>query len=200
MRSLHRKGTEIALAFDISSFFLLGLHKPKRAKKLQEMEAEVISGSERALKTLALLLSREFPFQPSKTSKLEVGIDRLKVVIPSKKLPEKLRVLLDDRLDLAVHKILNHQLQRFREQIPGIKRDIDTEFVHQARVATRRMRSVLRLFRDAGPACAGAYLEGELKWLGETFGAVRDLDVFLLNLSQFKEQDETLSRKEEESI
>lgn len=182
------KGEEIALAFDISSFLTRGLHKPKRAKKLQEMEAEVISGSERALTTLASLISRAFHFQPSNTSKLEVGIDRLKVAIPSKKLPEKLRVLLDDRLDLAIRKILTHQLQRFCEQIPGIQRDIDIEFVHQARVTTRRMRSLLRLFRDAVPESAGAYLRRELKWLGEVLGAVRDLDVFLLNLSQFKQQ------------
>ena len=50
------------------------------------------------------------------------------------------------------------------------------------------MRSALRLFRNACPRATGSYLEGELKWLGETFGAVRDLDVFLLNLSRFKER------------
>ncbi|HVO67158.1 MAG TPA: CHAD domain-containing protein [Syntrophales bacterium] len=186
--ALTPKGAEIELAFDTSCFSLRGLHKPRRAQQLQEMEAEIIDGSEAALKSLALLLSREFPYPPSTASKLEVAIDRLKIVIPSKKLPEKLRVRLDDRLDLTVHKILHYQFSRFREQIPGVKRDIDTEFVHQARVATRRMRSALRLFRNAVPHATGTYLEGELKWLGETFGAVRDLDVFLLNLSRFKEQ------------
>ncbi len=187
-RVLAPKGTEIELVFDVSSFTLLGLYKRQRAQQLQEMEAEIIDGSETALKSLALLLTREFPYQPSTASKLEVAIDRLKVVIPSKKPPEKLRVRLDDRLDLIVHKILHYQFNRFREQITGVKLDIDTEFVHQARVATRRMRSALRLFRYALPHATGSYLEGELKWLGETFGAVRDLDVFLLNLSLFRER------------
>jgi CHAD domain-containing protein/uncharacterized protein YjbK len=182
------KGTEIELAFDTSSFSLLGLHKRRRAQHLQEMEAEIINGSEAQLKSLALLLKREFPYPPSTASKLEVAIDSLKVVIPSKKPPEKLKVRLDDRLDLTVHKILHYQFNRFREQITGVKRDIDTEFVHQARVATRRMRSALRLFRNAVPRATGSHLEGELKWLGETFGVVRDLDVFLLNLSRFKER------------
>ena len=185
---LSMKGAEIELAFDTSGFSLRGLHNPRRAQQLQEMEAELIDGPEAALKSLALLLTREFSYPPSTSSKLEVAIDRLKVVIPTKKPPEKLRVRLDDRLDLTVHKILHYQFNRFREQIPGLKRDIDTEFVHQARVATRRMRSALRLFRNAVPHATGAYLEGELKWLGEMFGAVRDLDVFLLNLSRFKEQ------------
>ena len=95
-----------------------------------------------------------------------MAIERFKIAIPSKKPPEKLRVRLDDRLDLALRKILTYQFQRFREQLPGVQRDIDTEFVHQARVATRRMRSALRLFRDAAPESTAAYLRGELKWLG----------------------------------
>jgi CHAD domain-containing protein len=46
----------------------------------------------------------------------------------------------------------------------------------------------LRLFHDAVPENTGAYLAGELKWLGGMFGTVRDLDVFLLNLSRFEGQ------------
>jgi triphosphatase len=182
------EGAEMELSFDTSSFSTRGLHKPKRAQKLQEMEAEIITGSETALRPLASLLARAFHLQASCSSKLEVAIDRLGVVIPSKKPPEELRVRLDDRLDLAVRKILTYQLQRFREQIPGVQHDIDIEFVHQARVATRRMRSLLLLFGNAVPLSTGVYFGGELKWLGEMLGAVRDLDVFLLNLSQFKRQ------------
>ena len=97
-----------------------------------------------------------------------------------------------------MRKILAYQFIRFREQLPGVQRDIDTEFVHQARVATRRMRSALRLFRDAVPQSTGACLAGELQWLGGLFGAVRDLDVFLLNLSRFKEQIERFPAKKKE--
>lgn len=109
-------------------------------------------------------------------------------------------VRLDDRLDLAVRKILTHQFQWFREQLPGVRRDIDSEFVHQARVATRRMRSVLRLFSDAIPDRTAAYLAGELKWLGGQFGAVRDVDVFLLNLVRLKEKIERLPGKKKRAF
>jgi len=50
------------------------------------------------------------------------------------------------------------------------------------------MRSLLSLFRNVVPFGTEKYFKGELKWLGEMFGAVRDLDVFLLNLFQFKQQ------------
>ena len=135
------------------------------------MEAEILKGPVKALSALSQLLSRKFKYSPSTASKLEVAMERLRVVIPSKKPSERLRVRLDDRLDLAVRKILTHQFQWFREQLPGAQRDIDSEFVHQARVATRRMRSALKLFRDAIPDRTAAYLAGEMKWLGGKFGA-----------------------------
>ena len=62
------------------------------------------------------------------------------------------------------------------------------------------MRSALRLFRDAIPEGTAAYLRGELKWLGGMFGAVRDLDVFLLNLSRFKQQIERFPAKKKQAF
>ena len=199
-RVVSPEGALIDLAFDTSSFSLRGLHEPRRAKKLHEMEAEIIKGPVKTLSTLSRLLSRKFKYASSTASKLEVAMERLKVVLPSKKPPERLMVRLDDRLDLAVRKILTHQFQWFREQLPGVRRDVDSEFVHQARVATRRMRSVLRLFRDAMPDRSAAYLAGELKWLGGQFGAVRDVDVFLLNLVRLKEKIERLPGKKKRAF
>jgi len=50
------------------------------------------------------------------------------------------------------------------------------------------MRSLLRLFADAVPQRSAEYFSGELLWLGSLFGAVRDLDVFSLNLNKFKNE------------
>ena len=182
------EGAEIELAFDASSFSLRGLHPRRRTPKLHEMEAEIHHGSATVLESLASSLSATFGYSPSVGSKFEVAFKRFKLALPSKQPPEKLKVRLEDRLDLAVRKILAYQFQRFREQLAGVRQDIDTEFVHQARVATRRMRSALRLFREAIPQRVVTYLGEELKWLGKKFGTVRDLDVFLLNLSRFKPQ------------
>ena len=199
-RLLSPEGAEIELAFDTSSFSLRGLHKPRPIRKLNELEAEIRDGPGTALEALSSLLLSKFNYPQATASKLEVAIERFKIAIPSKKPPEKLRVRLDDRLDVAVQKILTHQMHRFREQFPGVQRDVDTEFVHQARVAIRRMRSALRLFRDAIPEGTAAYLRGELKWLGKRFGGVRDLDVFLLNLSRFQEKIERFPAKKRQAF
>lgn len=55
----------------------------------------------------------------------------------------------------------------------------DEEAVHQARVATRRLRSDLRTFRSLLVPEWDAALRDELRWLGNELGAVRDTDVLL---------------------
>jgi CHAD domain-containing protein len=62
------------------------------------------------------------------------------------------------------------------------------------------MRSALRLFREAIPESAATYLGGELKWLGGMFGTVRDLDVFLLDLSRFKKKIERFPTKKKRAF
>src|SRR6185436_5127820 len=52
----------------------------------------------------------------------------------------------------------------------------DMEGIHQRRVATRRMRAALRVFRGFVPDAAED-VRAELKWLAGSLGAVRDLDV-----------------------
>ena len=53
----------------------------------------------------------------------------------------------------------------------------DPEGVHQARVATRRLRSHLRTFGSMLEDDWRDELRAELRWLGDELGAVRDLDV-----------------------
>ncbi|HVN94947.1 MAG TPA: CHAD domain-containing protein [Syntrophorhabdaceae bacterium] len=194
------RGAKIELAFDATGFSARGLHEQRTARRLMEMEAELLSGPVKEITGLRDLLKEKFEYAPSAESKLEVAIKRLKIVIPSKKVPESLKVRLDDRLDLAVRKILSFQFQWFTEQIPGVLRDIDTEFVHQGRVATRRMRSALKLFHEALPEITTVYLEEELKWLGGMFGAVRDLDVFLLNLPKFRTEIKPFPKKQKKGF
>lgn len=53
------------------------------------------------------------------------------------------------------------------------------EGVHQLRVAVRRLRSCLSLFRDFIPPPQRDHLNGELKWLIGQLGPARDWDVFV---------------------
>ena len=65
-----------------------------------------------------------------------------------------------------------------------VRLDDDPEGVHQARVATRRLRSDLHTF---APLLDPVWVDGlrtELQWLGTLLGRVRDADVFRDQLEQ----------------
>ncbi len=178
-------GTEVEIVFDAARFHGEGLEKTA-ADRLFEIEIELKKGTAEALNVLAQNIAETFSLIPSSQSKLETAIKRLGIIFPAKNPPSELTVRPEDRLDAAVKKILSFQLHRLQEHIPGTIADIDTEFVHQARVATRKMRSLLRMCADAIPQRSAEYFAGELLWLGTLFGGVRDLDVFSLNLSKIK--------------
>ena len=92
----------------------------------------------------------------------------------------------------AAATILLRLLDTVEANVPGVLRDIATEFLHDLRVAVRRTRSALKLFGDAltAPAVAkGSALTGgelarftaEFKWVGDLTTPTRDLDVHLLD-------------------
>jgi triphosphatase len=55
----------------------------------------------------------------------------------------------------------------------------DAEGVHQMRVALRRLRAALVLFRAMAPPARLKSLDAEVRWLAGVLGAARDWDVFL---------------------
>jgi CHAD domain-containing protein len=75
-------------------------------------------------------------------------------------------------------------LQQVRVNFPGTIDDIDTEFLHDVRVAIRRTRSLLKLGRPALPAHLRQVWEPQFKWLGDVTTPVRDLDVYQLGLPE----------------
>ena len=75
-------------------------------------------------------------------------------------------------------------LQEVRDNLPGTIADIDTEFLHDVRVAVRRTRSLVKLGRSALPAHVRETWEPKFKWLGDLTTPVRDLDVYQLGLPE----------------
>jgi len=85
-------------------------------------------------------------------------------------------------IDDVVHRAVASSVDRLITYDPTARLGEDPEGVHQARVATRRLRSDLRTFRSLLDERWAAELSDELRWLGDVFGAVRDADVLLERL------------------
>ena len=81
---------------------------------------------------------------------------------------------------VAVARLLLRLLDTLELNVDGVLRDIDTEFLHDLRVAVRRTRSAIKLLGAVLPADLAEHFKGEFKWLGDVTTPVRDLDVHLL--------------------
>jgi CHAD domain-containing protein len=83
---------------------------------------------------------------------------------------------------VAVANMLARFASVIDDNVAGTIAAIDTEFLHDLRVAVRRSRSILKLVGDVLPANLAEQFKPEFKWLGDLTTPVRDLDVYLLEL------------------
>jgi CHAD domain-containing protein len=74
--------------------------------------------------------------------------------------------------------ILRRYFTSFLRHEPGTRLGEDAEELHDMRVATRRMRAAMSIFKTALPPRFETLRE-ELKWIAAALGEVRDLDVQL---------------------
>ena len=89
---------------------------------------------------------------------------------------------------VAVARLLLRLLDTLELNVPGVLRDIDTEFLHDLRVAVRRTRSAIKLLGQVLPADLARHYKTEFKWLGDLTTPTRDLDVHLLGFDAMTEQ------------
>jgi CHAD domain-containing protein len=99
----------------------------------------------------------------------------------------KLRTNLDptSRAADAWVEVLRLLLAAMRTNEAGLRGDLDSEFLHDFRVAVRRARSILGEAKGILEAEPLAHVASELKWLGRATGPTRDLDVFLLDTAAY---------------
>jgi CHAD domain-containing protein len=144
--------------------------------RLCRIEVEAPEQALQALRPLVESLQQTFGLQPAVLSKYEAalavsGRQRIEAetfgptsIGPGSTIGE---------VALAV---LRRQLATLLAKEPGTRLGDDVEDLHDMRVATRRLRAAVALFEDVLPAEV-LRLRPELTWLGQTIGAVRDLDV-----------------------
>ena len=83
----------------------------------------------------------------------------------------------------AVRRILRHLAATIAANVDGTVRDLDTEFLHDLRVATRRTRTCLGQLDGVFPHAHVEAFAAEFRWLADATNPLRDLDVFLAELA-----------------
>lgn len=165
---------EITMDIDSGEIVTANARRP-----ICEMELELKAGPPHHLHDLALEILPEVDFRLSALSKAEQGFALLTGESPGwrKKtgIEHPAKATIEDALIHIVHNCLGHMLDNEACTLESEH----PEGVHQMRVALRRLRSALKLFRPMLPADQYDWAVGEIKWLTGQMAAVRDLDVFL---------------------
>ncbi len=100
----------------------------------------------------------------------------------------KLAIKLDPKMraDKASIIIYRQLLSAIQNNETSTIADIDTEFLHDYRVAIRRTRAGLSQIKNTLPPKVTAKHAAFFAWLGQITGDTRDLDVYLLSYQQYQ--------------
>jgi CHAD domain-containing protein len=94
----------------------------------------------------------------------------------------------DDPMITFAYACLKRELDSLLSQQPKPGRPPTPENVHQMRIATRRLRSALRMFGKLLPPKAAERLTKDLRWFARALGDMRDLDVYAENFRAYLQE------------
>lgn len=150
--------------------------RPVRAKRVQLC---AVRGYEREFEALAEALAAVAGL----TTTADESFDPQMLLGRPTRRPGRWPVLQPDVGALeGLTRILRAQLVLLRANDAGLRQQRDAEFLHDARVALRRMRSLIGQLGSILARSERDFLGPELRWLASCTGPARDLDTLILEL------------------
>jgi inorganic triphosphatase YgiF len=149
-----------------------------------ELELELKSGEARQLFALALALLDIVPLEPEAISKAERGYRLLsgRAEGPVKAIP--LHLEKTATLAQALQALIWSCLAHWQDNLRGAMESEDAEYLHQLRVALRRLRVALRMTMSVGADEHLSDLNKEVGAICVGLGHARDWDVFIAQTLQ----------------
>lgn len=169
-----RPGVRIELALDRGHIEAAGRRAP-----ICEVELELLAGDVADLFTAAAALQRDLPLHPEAPSKAERGY-RLFAAAPLRPAKAQTTQLHKRTPPLAAFRAaVLGCLAQLQGNEAGVRDSEAPEFIHQARVAIRRLRSALRVWQPLLPKGFAAAFDPRWRALAASLGEARNWDVFL---------------------
>lgn len=155
-----------------------------RQAPVSEIELELKSGSPAAMFALARALGQVAPLRLGVVTKAERGYRLIDAVGKPSAKAEQLELDRQATVAEAFAAIVGTCLRQFRLNEELLRQHPAPEPVHQARVALRRLRSALSIFRPIVADDRLPHLADELRWLAGSLGEARDLDVLMARVDE----------------
>lgn len=151
----------------------------ERTARICEVELELLDGRIEDIFGLTRKLQSNLRLQPSIASKAERGY-RAFLGTPETPFKAKPVALKPEQTPVdAFRSIALACLEHFQRNEAGLLAGGEAEFIHQARVALRRLRSAIKLFAPVLPADFVATYGRTWQALASALGEARNWDVFL---------------------
>lgn len=93
----------------------------------------------------------------------------------------------ESRSDATAKQIMLSLLNTIEVNVAGTKANLDSEFLHDLRVATRRTRSAMSQIKGVFDEQELAHFKNGFAWLGQITGPTRDMDVYLLKFDGYRQ-------------
>jgi triphosphatase len=167
-----RDGTIIEVSLDRGA-----ISAGERRNPVCEIELDLKAGETDALFDLALEIARGLPARLDNRSTAQRGYALAARVKPAPVKASTPPLSADMTVDNAFVAVAFHCLAHLQDNEIGLLAGGNPEYLHQARVALRRLRSAFRVFDAAIPRSHFAQNLDELKSMGRLLGEARDLDV-----------------------
>lgn len=190
-RLLEWQGAQIEVCMDHGE-----VKTAQHSRPICEVELELKSGEPQQLYELALALLDIVPLELETVSKAEQGFRLLSGYTEQPSKGEVPKFEKNDSLSGVLQALIWSCLHHLQGNLQGAMASADAEYLHQMRVALRRLRVVLRMAEKIRPDVRLAALRGELAMLGSTLGRIREWDVFIAGVAEplcaLREGDEGL--------
>ncbi|WP_296175846.1 CYTH and CHAD domain-containing protein [uncultured Brevundimonas sp.] len=174
IRMVEWDGALIEVAFDAGE-----LSAGRQREPIYELELELKAGEPAALFSLARRLARDLAIVPVFESKAERGWRLAEGISRSPRRAEATPLSPDATTATAFRRIAMACLAQVSANAELLRIVRRPEAVHQMRVALRRLRAAVGVFKPLLAEPERERIETELKWLAHEADAARDLDVFI---------------------
>jgi inorganic triphosphatase YgiF len=171
---VERDGSRIEVALDEGK-----VTSGKAEAPLCELELELREGTPAALFALAEEIGRAVPLRLGTLTKAERGEALAGRKLGRAAKAEPIAIDAKSSEAEAFRAVAYACLRHYRLNETVLLGAHNAEALHQARIALRRLRSALSLFRPTARGAGYRALRDELGWLARQFGEARNLDVLI---------------------
>ncbi len=177
IRMVQFEGALIELSLDSGE-----IRAGKSVHTISELELELKSGEPLQLFRLALALLDIVPLEIEATSKAEYGYRLHRPVKPAVSKAQTPKLDAHDSIESALQRMIWSCLFHLQANVAGAVKKSDDEFLHQVRVALRRLRVVLGIAAKNRGDAELESLRTLISELGTALGRSREWDVFVTQI------------------